>query len=111
MAIIVEKKIFNSDENIKLGKFLVFKGTMFNVFSEKNVLRPFELATRRLINMIEIVSNWNIYVPDGSFLTQRGATILISEDDEVLYKYIPESLLGYSSSMNQPLSFLDDFIN
>ncbi len=104
-------KIFSSDENIKLGQFSLLKGKMFNIFSDKNVLRPFELATRRLINMIEILSNWNTYVPDISFLTQRGATILISEKDELLYIYKPESLLGYSSSMNNPLSFLDDFIN
>jgi len=84
---------------------------MFDVFSKKQNLRPFELATRRLINMIEIISNWNIYVPDSSFLTQRGATILFSEKDEVLYQFISESLLGYSSNMSSPLSFLDEFLN
>ena len=61
--------------------------------------------------MIEILSNWNIYVPDSSFLTQRGATILFNENDEVLYEFISESLLGYSSNMISPLSFLDDFLN
>ena len=84
---------------------------MFDVFSKKQNLRPFELATRRLMNMIEILSNWNIYVPDSSFLTQRGATILFNEKDEVLYEFISESLLGYSSNMSSPLSFLDDFLN
>ena len=63
------------------------------------------------MNMIEILSNWNIYVPDSAFLTQRGATILLNENDEVLYEFISESLLGYSSKMSKPLSFLDDILN
>jgi len=54
---------------------------------------------------------WNIYVPDASYLTQRGATILLDENDNVLYQFIPDSLLGYSRKMSTPLSFLNDFIN
>ena len=103
--------VFSSDEDLKIGSFSLFKGNIFDTFSEKQILRPFELATRRLINMIEILSNWNIYVPDASFLTQRGATFMLNENDEVLYKFISESLLGYSSKMSAPLSFLDDFLN
>jgi len=61
--------------------------------------------------MIEILSHWNIYVPDATFLTQRGGTILLNENNDVLYKFIPESLLGYSSNMSKPLSFLDDYLN
>ena len=105
------KGLFGSDEDIKIGKFTLFKGGIFEVFSKKEILRPFELATRRLMNMIEILSNWNIYVPDSSFLTQRGATILLNENDEVMYKYISKSLLGYSCKMSTPLSFLDGFLN
>tara|TARA_Y100001968_G_scaffold201016_1_gene184556 strand:+ start:185 stop:910 length:726 start_codon:yes stop_codon:yes gene_type:complete len=103
--------LFASDEDISLGNFLLFKGKMFDIFSEKKNLRPFELATRRLINMIEILSNWNTYVPDSKFLTQRGATILLNEQDEVLYEFTSESLLGYASNMSSPLSFLDDILN
>ena len=105
------KSLFGSNEEIRIGPFTLFKGNMFDIFSKKEILRPFELATRRLMNMIEILSNWNIYVPDSTFLTQRGATILLNEKDEVLYKFISESLLGYSSKMNAPLSFLDSFLN
>ena len=105
------KGLFSSDEDIKIGSFSLFKGKIFDTFSEKQILRPFELATRRLINMIEILSNWNTYVPDSSFLTQRGATIFLNENDEVLYKFVSESLLGYSSKMSTPLSFLDDYLN
>jgi len=103
-------RIFSSDEIIKIGEISLFRGKMFEVFSKKDILRPFELATRRLSNMIEILCNWNIYVPDSSFLTQRGATILIDEKDQVLYEFFSESLLGYSINMKTPLSFLDDFL-
>ena len=34
------------------------------------------------MNMIEILSNWNTYVPNSAFITQRGATILLNEKDE-----------------------------
>jgi len=102
------KSLFDYDEDIKIGPFSLFKGKMFDIFSKKQNLRPFELATRRLMNMIEILSNWKIYVPEPSFLTQRGATILFNEKDEVLYKFIPESLLGYSSNMTTPLLFLEE---
>ena len=102
------KSLFDYDEDIKIGPFTLLKGDMFDIFSKKQNLRPFELATRRLMNMIEILSNWKIYVPEPSFLTQRGATILFNEKDEVLYKFIPESLLVYSSNMTTPLSFLEE---
>ena len=103
-------RLFANNEIIKIGKISFFKGKMFELFSQKDVLRPFELATRRLLNMIEILSNWNIYVPNTSFLTQRGATILINEKDQVIYEFFSESLLGYSTNMSKPLSFLDDFL-
>jgi hypothetical protein len=104
-------RLFDFDEDINLGPFSLFKGKMFDVFSEKENLRPFELATRRLMNMIEILSNWKTYVPDSRFLTQRGATILLNEKDEVLYEFIPETLLGYSEKMSSPLSFLEVTLN
>ncbi len=103
--------LFDPNDDIKIGPFPLFKGKMFEFFSKQEILRPFELATRRLMNMVEILSNWSIYVPDSSFLTQRGATILLNENDEILYEFISDSLLGYSNKMSSPLSFLDDFLN
>ena len=103
--------LFAHDEDINIGPFSLLKGKMFDIFSKNNNLRPFELATRRLMNMIEILSNWNTYVPDPSFLTQRGATFLLNEKDEVIYEFISQSLLGYSSKMSEPLSFLDNILN
>ena len=105
------KRLFSDDEDIKIGPLSLLKGRMFRVFNKKEILRPFELATRRLINMIEILSNWKIYVPNSSFLTQRGATILIDENDQVLYRFNSKSLLGYSSKMSSPLSFIDGFLD
>ena len=105
------KSLFAFDEDINLGPLSLLKGNMFDIFSKEQNLRPFELATRRLMNMIEILSNWNTYVPDATFLTQRGGTILLYEKDEVLYEFISESLLGYASKMSAPLSFLDDILN
>ena len=105
------KSLFAFDEDINLGPLSLLKGNMFDIFSKEQNLRPFELATRRLMNMIEILSNWNTYVPDATFLTQRGGTILLNEKDEVLYEFISESLLGYASKMSAPLSFLDDILN
>ena len=105
------KSLFSFDDDINIGPFFLLKGKMFDLFSDKQNLRPFELATRRLMNMIEILSNWTTYVPDSSFLTQRGATILLNEKDEVLYEFISESLLGYASNMSAPLSFLDNILN
>ena len=104
------KSLFAHDDYINIGPFSLLKGEMFDIFSKKNNLRPFELATRRLMNMIEILSNWDIYVPDPSFLTQRGATFFFNEKDEVIYEFISESLLGYSSKMSAPLSFLDNIL-
>ncbi len=105
------KSLFDFNEDINIGPLSLFKGKMFDIFSKKQGLRPFELATRRLMNMFEIISNWNIYVPDPSFLTQRGATILFNEDGDILYQFISESLLGYSSNMSSPLGFLDDILS
>ena len=105
------KSLFAFDDDITLGSLSLLKGNMFDIFSKKQNLRPLELATKRLMNMIEILSNWNTYVPDPAFLTQRGATILLNEKDDVLYEFISESLLGYARNMSTPLSFLDDILN
>ena len=46
-------RLFDFDEDINLGPFSLLRGEMFDIFSQKNNLRPFELATKRLMNMIE----------------------------------------------------------
>ncbi len=47
------------------------KGSFFKAAGGTGFQRPFELATLRLRNMTEVLSNWNTYVPDSSYLTQR----------------------------------------
>ncbi len=104
------RAIFNSNNEIKIGKFTTLKGTLFDSISKDNSLRPFELATRRLLNMIEILKNWKYYGAESAFLTQRGATYIVDNNDQLIYKFISNSLLGYSETMNLPLSYLNKFI-
>ena len=68
---------------------------------------PFWIASIRLRNMIEVLSHWGIYVPDERWMTQRGATFLISSDGSLLYSWKDPGLLGFSASMAEPLQFLE----
>ena len=73
----MQRVCLTSDDDINIGPFSLFKGKMFDIFSKKQNLRPFELATRRLMNMIEILSNWNTYVPDSIIPnSERGNNII-----------------------------------
>ncbi len=57
--------------------------------------------------MIEVLQNWNVYIPDPNLLTQRGATFLFDQERHLLYSYTTNSLLSYSSNMSDPLWFLN----
>jgi hypothetical protein len=70
------------------------------------IQRPFELATLRLRNMTEVLSNWNTYVPDSSYLTQRGATFLFDSQGKLIYEHLDRGILGFAENMSNPLSFL-----
>ncbi len=98
------------DELIRIWPFPEFRGSLFSLAGGENYLRPFELATIRLKNMIEIIGNWDLYVTDHKLLTQRGGTFLIDSDCRLLYSYRPKSLLSYSPTMSRPLSFLEPWI-
>ena len=80
---------------------------MFNLVGKQGRLRPLELASLRLMNMIEVISKWNIYMINPSFLTQRGATYLISNEVNILYTYKNNALLDFSETMSEPLEFID----
>jgi len=82
------------------------KGSMFKLAGGSGFQRPFELATLRLRNMTEVLSNWNTYVPDPTYLTQRGATFLFAESGELLYEHRDRNILGFAADMSNPLSFL-----
>ena len=85
------------------------KGSMFKLAGGENFQRPFELATLRLRNMTEVLSNWNTYVPDATYLTQRGGTFLFDASGKLLYQHRDRNILGFADNMSDPLSFLDRF--
>jgi hypothetical protein len=71
------------------------------------LLMPFELATVRLRNMVEVLGAWRTYVPKDDFITQRGGTYLLDSDDQLLYSHQDLGILGFSETMGRPLQFLD----
>jgi hypothetical protein len=73
--------------------------------------RPFELATVRLRNMVEVLGHWRTYVPHDNHLTQRGGTFLLDADNQLLYSHIDRGILGFSATMDRPLSFLEPFLS
>lgn len=82
------------------------KGSFFNLAGGKGFQRPFELATLRLRNMTEVLSNWKTYVPDAAYLTQRGATFLFDQQGSLLYEHRDKGVLGFAENMSDPLYFL-----
>lgn len=84
------------------------KGSFFKLAGGKGFQRPFELATLRLQNMTEVLSNWNTYVPDSAYLTQRGGTFLFDSGGNLIYEHRDRGILGFARNMSNPLSFLLD---
>ena len=99
--------IYNSQDQINLFNLFKFSGKLFDKTFGGNYLRPFELATFRLRNMIEIIQNWNDYILDPEYLPQRASTFLINDKNEILYKYISKDVLNYSENMSKPIDFLN----
>jgi len=57
--------------------------------------RPFELATLRLTNMTEILSNWEDLAPaDDNLLVQRGGS-LVFQDGACVFRHNDAGILGY----------------
>ena len=104
------KQIYSEFDKIDVLKFFKFSGNSFrNVFGD-GYLRPFELATFRLNNMNEINQNWRDYIIHEKYLPQRGASFLLNDKNQVIYKYYSNDVLGYSLNMRDPLAFLSDLI-
>ena len=101
-------QIYSDLDNINILKNLKFSGKSFKKAFGEGYLRPFELATFRLKNMIEIIQNWNEYILNDEFLPQRGASFILNSNNEIIYKYFSNDVLGYSSKMNDPLGFLSE---
>jgi hypothetical protein len=104
------KQIYSEFDEIDVLKFLKFSGNSFRKVFGTGYLRPFELATFRLNNMYEIIQNWRDYIIHEKYLPQRGASFLLNDKNQVIYKFFSNDVLGYSSNMNDPLGFLSDLI-
>ncbi|MBO8217625.1 AhpC/TSA family protein [Prochlorococcus marinus] len=104
------KQIYSEFDEIEVFKFLKFSGNSFKQVFGAGYLRPFELATFRLKNMNEIIQNWSDYILHEKYLPQRGASFLLNDKNQLIYKFFSNDVLGYSSNMRDPLGFLSDFI-
>ena len=104
------KQIYSEFDKIEVLKFLRFSGNSFRQVFGEGYLRPFELATFRLNNMNEIIKNWDDYILHEKYLPQRGASFLLNDKNQVVYKFFSSDVLGYSSNMRDPLGFLSDLI-
>ena len=85
--------------------------SLFRLAGGSGFQRPFELATVRLRNMNEVLTNWSTYVPNNAYITQRGGTFLLDVNDSLLYVHRDQGILGFSETMNQPLAFLDPWLD
>ena len=103
-------QIYSEFDKIDILKFLNFSGNSFKQVFGDGYLRPFELATFRLNNMNEIIQNWSDYIIDTEYLPQRGASFLLNDQNQVVYKFFSNDVLGYSSNMRDPLGFLSYLI-
>ncbi|MGC1306341.1 MAG: peroxiredoxin-like family protein [Phormidesmis sp.] len=103
-------QLIGDDEVVKAAPLPPLKGEVFKRAGGKGFQRPFELATLRLRNMAEVLGNWKTYVPDATYLTQRGGTFLFEPDGEgaqkLVYEWRDRNILGFAKDMSDPLSFL-----
>ena len=104
------KQIFSDEDNINLFNFINFSGIYFQKAYGDGYLRPFELATFRLNNMNEIIQNWSDYIINEEYLPQRGASFLLNNKNQIIYKFFSNDVLEYSSNMRDPLGYLTDLI-
>ena len=100
-------QLIADDETIETNFLPPLKGKFFGAAGGSGFQRPFELATVRLRNMVQVLSNWNTYVPDASHMTQRGGTFLFDVNGEVIYEYRDRGILGFAEKMANPLDFLE----
>jgi len=99
-------QLIADDEVIRATPLPPLKGASFRWAGGKGYQRPFELATLRLRNMAEVLNLWNVYVPDATHITQRGATFLFNRQGELLYSHRDQGILGFAENMSRPLDFL-----
>ena len=101
-------QLIEDSEVVKAAPLPPIKGSFFRFAGGTGFQRPFELATLRLRNMAEVLGHWSTYVPDPSYITQRGATFLFDRAGHLLFEHRDRNLLGFSPDMHRPLSFLSN---
>lgn len=99
-------QLINNEEIVHAKPLPPIQGSFFNLAGGSGFQRPFELATLRLKNMAEVLGNWRTYVPDSTYLTQRGGTFLFDRQGALLYEHRDRGILGFAENMSQPLSFM-----
>lgn len=99
-------QLIADNEVVKAAPLPALKGSFFNLAGGKGFQRPFELATLRLRNMMEVLGHWKTYVPDSTYLTQRGGTFLFDRNGNLLYEHRDRGILGFAANMSDPLQFL-----
>ncbi|MBV6623737.1 MAG: AhpC/TSA family protein [Rivularia sp. (in: Bacteria)] len=99
-------QLIGNEEVVRDTPLPAIKGSFFQLAGGKGFQRPFELATLRLRNMTEVLSNWNTYVPNSAYLTQRGGTFLFDSQGKLVYEHRDRGILGFAKNMSNPLSFL-----
>ena len=104
-------QIFADEEVVKAWPLPAFPAAMFARAGGRGFQRPFELATKRLLNMGEVLSNWRTYVPCDDHIAQRGGTFLLDEEGALLYERWETHLLGFADDMAAPLAFLEPYLN
>jgi len=105
------RQIYTDKDQINLFNIFKFSGKLFRNSFGNGYLRPMELATFRLENMIEIFKNWRYYMINTKYLPQRTCTLILNQNNEIKYKYFSKDILSYSYNMRSPLNFLSDFID
>ena len=101
-------QLIAEEETIQARPLPAFRGSLFNLAGGQGFQRPFELATLRLRNMGQVLGNWSTYIPDSSYLTQRGGTFLFDSQGKLLYEHRDGGILGFAENMSYPLAFLRD---
>ena len=99
-------QLIGDQEIIKAAPLPPLKGSFFRWAGGSGFQRPFELATLRLRNMAEVLGNWQAYVPDASYMTQRGGTFLFDAEEKLIYEHRDRGILGFAANPSYPLSFL-----
>jgi hypothetical protein len=100
------QQLIADEEIIRDIPLPAIKGSFFRLAGGSGFQRPFELATLRLRNMTEVLSNWSTYVPNSAYLTQRGGTFLFDATGNLLYEHRDQAILGFAANTSDPLDFL-----